>query len=199
MTVLDVNVTPRQSADTLHEIHDQIRKCTGCRLHENRNHAVPGEGDPDAAVMLIGEAPGAREDTTGRPFMGRSGEYLDERLADLGMGRHDVFITSVVKCRPPENRDPRVDECNTCQRLWLDRQIELVDPSVVVLIGRIAVRQMLGATGKLGDMHGQVRKKDGVRYFITYHPAAAMRFPGPDEKMRADFQKLRDIVDEITK
>ncbi|MFP3904951.1 MAG: uracil-DNA glycosylase family protein [Armatimonadota bacterium] len=192
-------MTPRQSADTLHEIHDEVRKCTDCRLHENRNHAVPGEGDPNAAVMLIGEAPGAREDATGRPFMGRSGEYLDERLADLGMGRQDVFITSVVKCRPPENRDPRADECNTCQRLWLDRQIELVDPSVVVLIGRIAVRQLLGQTEKLGDMHGRVQEKNGVRYFITYHPAAAMRFPEPDENMRADFQKLRDIVDEITK
>lgn len=178
------------AGQALERMAARVRRCTRCPLHQGRRHAVPGEGDPAAFVMLVGEAPGAQEDECGRPFCGMSGRFLDGLLADAGLRRGDLFITSSVKCRPPGNRTPHVDELSTCLRLWLAPQMELVDPDLVVLLGKTPVRQVLGETGKLSDLHGRVREREGRRYLITYHPAAAMRFPGPRSAIRADFRKV---------
>jgi len=189
-----VATTAEQRAQELEELHDRIRGCTQCRLHKSRRNAAPGEGDPDARVMLIGEAPGAKEDETGRPFCGAAGDYFDEILDMAGMDRPDVFITSSVKCRPPNNRDPRQDELETCGRLWLARQVELVNPELIVLLGKVAARQVLGERGRLADLHGQMRQLHGRRVMLTYHPAAGMRFAVPDEGIREDFGRLAELL-----
>ena len=141
--------------------------------------------------MLVGEAPGAKEDESGRPFCGMSGRSLDRILAEVGLRRRDLFITSSVKCRPPGNRTPRADELAACLKLWLAPQTELIGPDLVVLMGRTPIRQVLGETGRLADLHGQVRRRDGRRYLLTCHPAAAMRFAGPRAAMLDDFRKIK--------
>ncbi|MFP4250648.1 MAG: uracil-DNA glycosylase [Armatimonadota bacterium] len=163
--------------EKLESIHHGIERCLKCRLHETRTHAVPGEGPAEARCMFVGEAPGAREDECGRPFVGMAGEFFGEVLADTGMDRDSVYITSVVKCRPPENRNPRADEAATCIDAWLDDQIALVDPEIIVVLGGVAFKAIFDEDTPLNDAHGQVREHDGRRWLITYHPAAAMRFP----------------------
>lgn len=174
----------------LDALHRGICRCRKCLLHASRTHAVPGEGPLDARAMLIGEAPGAEEDRLGLPFRGRSGQFLDELLAGAGLGREEVFITSSVKCRPPGNRRPHADELATCRAAWLVRQMELVHCPRVVLLGATAIRQVLGETGRLDALHGQVRRCDGRDFLLTYHPAAGMRFPAARRAMIADFRAL---------
>jgi DNA polymerase len=181
--------------ELLERLHDEIRECTACRLHHTRTHAVPGEGRPAVSIMFIGEAPGANEDREGRPFIGRAGRFLDELLAANGVDRRCVFITSSVKCRPPGNRTPKDDELETCRRLWLQRQIELVDPALIVMLGKTPLRQLFGEKkANLADLHGQIRTKDGRRYFQTYHPAAGMRFAVARCAMQQDFRKLAELA-----
>lgn len=174
--------------DKLESIHHGIERCLKCRLHETRAHAVPGEGPADARCMFIGEAPGAREDECGRPFVGMAGEFFDELLTDAGIDRDSVYITSVVKCRPPDNRNPRSDETETCIAAWLGEQIALVDPEIIVVLGGVAFRALFGEDTPLMDVHGQVRERDGRRWLITYHPAAAMRFPQPKKRIHQDLR-----------
>lgn len=143
---------------------------------------------------MIGEAPGEKEDEEGRPFVGRAGAFLDELLEEVGPRREKLFITSCVKCRPPENRNPRKDELDACHRLWLERQTELINPDLIVLLGKVALKELLGEDGRLSDLHGQVRHKHGRRFLITYHPAAAMRFPEPEAGIREDFRRITTIV-----
>lgn len=186
----------RSPGQALAHVAAQIRRCRRCPLHEGRRHAVPGEGDAGAHVMLVGEAPGAKEDESGRPFCGMSGRFLDGVLAEAGLRREDLFITSSVKCRPPGNRTPHAGELSTCLKLWLEPQIELLDPDLIVLLGRTPARQVLGDAGRLDDLHGRLRRRDGRRCLITYHPAAAMRFPGPRAAIRADFGKVARLLAE---
>lgn len=178
----------------LEGLHDEIRACTACRLHENRTHAVPGEGGTHAPIMMVGEAPGKEEDLSGRPFCGPAGDFFDLLLADAGIPRDDLYVTSAVKCRPPGNRNPRMDELETCRELWLWQQIELVDPDLIVLLGKVPALQILGERGRLRDLHGNLRTLNGRHYLPTYHPAAAMRFPEPEEGLREDFQQLADFL-----
>lgn len=178
---------PASRADRLSRLHAGILTCRACRLHESRTHAVPGEGDVLNRVMLIGEAPGEQEDLKGKPFVGRSGRFFDELLARHGFARRDVFITSSVKCRPPGNRDPKRDEWSTCGDQWLWRQVDLVNPVLIVLMGKIAIRQSLGETGPLRTVHGCIREQDGRRFLLTYHPTAGMRFPYARRAMDEDF------------
>jgi uracil-DNA glycosylase family 4 len=173
----------------------RIRRCVRCPLHEGRRHAVPGDGDAGARVMLVGEAPGAREDETGRPFCGASGRFLDGLLKAVGLARPDLFITSSVKCRPPRNRTPRAEELSTCGRLWLERQVGLIGPDLVVLMGKTPILQALGERGSLLGLHGRVRVREGRRFLLTYHPAAAMRFPGPKAAMLQDFRQIVRLLD----
>jgi len=172
-----------------------IQRCRACRLHRNRTHAVPGEGPSRAAVVLVGEAPGRREDETGRPFQGPAGVCLDELLAETGLRREDLFITSSVKCRPPGNRDPRPDELATCRGRWLDAQLARIDPAVVVTLGAVPARALLGETRPLQAIHGRPRERDGRIWLVAYHPAAAMRFPRARRGLRRDLKVLRGLKD----
>ncbi|MFW6102999.1 MAG: uracil-DNA glycosylase, partial [Chloroflexota bacterium] len=137
--------------DSLTSLHRSIQKCRKCRLSETRTNAVPGEGPPNARIMFVGEAPGEEEDKDGRPFRGRSGHFLDELLSTVGMTRDEIYITSSVKCRPPGNRDPRPDELKACRETWLEQQIEILDPELIVLLGKTALYQVLGETGPLRE------------------------------------------------
>jgi DNA polymerase len=144
--------------------------------------------------MLIGEAPGAREDAEGRPFVGQAGRFLDQMLRRAGLTRARTFITNSVKCRPPRNRAPLEDELSICKESWLDRQIGLVDPRIVVLLGTTPIRQAFGRALPLSEVHGRIWTADGRRYLCTYHPAAARRFPVVRAAMEADFRILRRLV-----
>jgi uracil-DNA glycosylase len=172
-------VTPDERREALERIGDEVRACTRCRLHEGRTRAVPGEGDPDTEVVFVGEGPGMNEDREGRPFIGRAGQLLDRLLASIGWQRDDVFITNVVKCRPPDNRDPGPDEIAACAP-YLRRQLEVLDPAVVVTLGRYSMGMFMPGA-RIGQVHGTTQPADpetGARdalVFAMYHPAAALR------------------------
>ena len=183
-----------RAREKLDSIHRGIQRCLKCRLHESREHAVPGEGPGDARCMFIGEAPGAREDECGRPFVGMAGDFLDELLDDVGIDRESLCITSVIKCRPPGNRNPRADELGTCIPAWLCDQIEVIDPEIIVILGGVAFKALFDESAPLKDVHGQVRERDGRRWLITYHPASAMRFPDPKQRIYEDFRKLAEML-----
>lgn len=181
-------------ASGLERLQAGIRRCTACPLGLSRGHAVPGVGPDPAPVMFIGEAPGREEDKVGLPFVGRSGRFLDVLLAGIGRTRNEFFITSMVKCRPPGNRLPRSYELETCRDLWLMRQIAFVRPWVVVCLGGVSLRSLVGAVD-LRQRHGTVIEKGGVRFFITYHPSAGMRFPRVREAMEHDFAVLGRLLE----
>jgi DNA polymerase len=172
-------VTDVERRAALESIAAEVRECTRCRLHETRTKAVPGEGDPDTEVVFVGEGPGFNEDREGRPFIGRAGDLLVKLLGSLGWQRSDVFITNVVKCRPPENRDPMPDEIAACSP-YLTRQLQVLDPAVVVTLGRFSMARFLPGA-KISGVHGTIRPADpetGARNALVlamYHPAAALR------------------------
>ncbi|TFH10374.1 MAG: uracil-DNA glycosylase [Candidatus Thorarchaeota archaeon] len=173
----------------LKDLHETICSCTLCPLHETRTIAVPGEGSLNAKLFFVGEAPGAREDETGRPFVGRSGKLLTSMIEELGLLREDVFITSILHCRPPNNRAPTQSEREIC-RPYIEKQIELISPRVVVLLGGTAISSMVGPW-KVTESHGSFFEAQGRTYFMTFHPAAALRSTGVKELMRADFKILQ--------
>jgi DNA polymerase len=183
-----------QTVAALTKLHEGIRGCVKCPLYQSRTHAVPGEGNPQAAIMLVGEAPGEVEDRQGRPFVGPSGRFLIRLLEQNGLSREEVFITNSVKCRPPNNRFPHVKELEICKRQWLLGQIELVNPGVIVLLGRAPLRQLLGEQATITQLHGQFLRKDGRLYLIQYHPAAGLRSPEVRATMLQDFQKIKEAV-----
>ena len=176
------------------EMDGAIRQCKECPLHKNRIHAVPGEGNLRAKYMFLGEAPGRQEDDDGKPFIGRSGKLLSELLDANGLKRAEVYITNAVKCRPPENRAPTDMELTACRAFWLNRQIELINPQMIVLLGKVPLRQMLNEIGALRDIHGQLREEDGRKFYITFHPAAALRSPAMRTMMEEDFKKLPSLI-----
>ena len=174
---------------SLERIREEIERCTLCPLHETRAKAVAGEGPDRPKVMLIGEAPGKEEDLTGKPFVGRSGKLLTEILSDAGMKREDVFITSVVKCRPPKNRNPKSAEFSICIQTHLNRQIAVLNPAVVVLLGGIAAKAILGEKN-VSEIRGRPLNRDGRIFFPTYHPAAALRNPKWKKDLLADLHGI---------
>jgi uracil-DNA glycosylase family 4 len=175
--------------EQLEELHEIIRKCTLCALHETRTNAVPGEGPVTSRVMFIGEAPGAREDESGQPFVGRSGELLTSMIQEIGLSRETVFITSILKSRPPKNRTPTQAEISAC-RPYLEQQIEIINPQVIVLLGGVAISSLVGPW-KVSEAHGRFYEFKNRTYFLTYHPAAALRFPKTKAAMRRDFHILK--------
>lgn len=177
---------------TLDSIAEQVRGCTACELCRSRTHAVPGEGNPDARIMLIGEGPGYHEDQQGRPFIGNSGKFLGELLAKAGLRREDVFITNVVKCRPPGNRDPMPDEIAACSA-YLDAQLELIDPDVVVTLGRFSMQRWF-KNERISKIHGEPRNDDGRLIVPMYHPAAALHQASLRSTIEEDFAKLPKIL-----
>lgn len=179
----------------LEQLAVQIRACQRCRLAQTRGQAVPGEGPANAPILLIGEGPGFHEDRQGRPFVGRSGDLLEKLLASIGLSRGDVFIANVVKCRPPENRDPLPDEIEAC-RPYLDRQTALIGPRLVLTLGRISLARYFPGQS-ITRIHGQIRWVDHVGYVPMFHPAAALRNPQWMAAMRADFAQLAPLVAEL--
>lgn len=179
----------------LQAIAEQVKGCTHCRLHEGRTNAVPGAGNLDAEIMFIGEGPGFYEDKKGLPFVGKSGDLLNTMLQQVGLSREAVFITNVVKCRPPENRDPMPDEIETCKP-YLDDQIALIDPLVIATLGRFSMARYF-PRGKITQIHGQPKFEDGRAYFPLFHPAAVLRNPGMRDGYEADFRRLVEVVAEV--
>lgn len=178
----------------LDAVADEIRGHVPCgfAICEEALNLVPGEGNADAGIVVVGEAPGASEDKQGRPFVGTAGKLLDRLLADAGLERPDVFITNVVKARPPGNRDPKPDE--VAHHLpWLLAQLEVIDPALVVPLGRHALGRFVPGA-KIGEVHGTVLERDGRRIFPLYHPAAALHNPGLRETLHEDARKLGDAL-----
>ena len=174
-------------------VHEQIHQCKKCPLYIGRTRAVPGDGPPDAVIMFIGEAPGFHEDQQGIPFVGAAGRLLDELLEKSGINRRDVFITNVIKCRPPGNRDPKVEEVEACKH-FLDQQIELITPRVVVTLGRHSMARAF-PDEKISFVHGQARQVGEQIFVAMYHPAAALHQPSLRGIVESDFGRLRDILD----
>jgi uracil-DNA glycosylase family 4 len=187
-----VTATVEDKEAALAQIADEIRVCTRCELHRTRTKSVPGEGPADARVMLIGEAPGWNEDQQGRPFVGAAGRFLDELLAQAGLRRDEVFITNVVKSRPPGNRDPLPDEIAACAP-YLERQIEVIDPDVIVTLGRYSMARWFPGE-RISKIHGQP-KQVGRRLIVPmYHPAAALHQQALRATIEEDFRKLPGIL-----
>jgi DNA polymerase len=177
-----VTATVEEREEALARIADEIVACTRCELHKTRTKSVPGEGPADARIMLIGEAPGWNEDQQGRPFVGAAGRFLEELLASAGMTRDEVFITNVVKSRPPGNRDPLPDEIAACAP-FLERQIEVIDPDVIVTLGRFSMARWFPGE-RISRIHGQP-KRVGRRLIVPmYHPAAALHQPSAEDPRR---------------
>lgn len=186
----------------LEKIAEQIKTCQKCVLAEKRTHAVPGSGNPDADIMFVGEGPGKNEDEQGIPFVGQAGKFLEEMLGLIGMKRDDVFITNVVKCRPPENRDPFPDEIKTCSGCYLYAQIGIIKPKLIVTLGRHAMEFFIPGR-YISEIHGQpkrmINEKTGEKqtYLPLYHPAAALYNGGLRETLIKDFKKIPKILEKI--
>lgn len=182
-------------AKTLDELNEQIHDCMNCALGETRNKFVFGHGNPKADIMVIGEAPGADEDKQGLPFVGRAGQLLTKILAAINLPREEVFIGNIIKCRPPGNRRPQPAEVEQCEP-YLMRQIELIDPAFILVLGLTAVDTLLKAKHKMGEMRGKVLDFKGRKMMITYHPSALLRNPNWKKPVWQDVKLLRKLYDE---
>jgi uracil-DNA glycosylase len=193
-------VTEAERRAALEAIAAEVRACTDCRLHERRSRAVPGEGHPSTEVVFVGEGPGMNEDREGRPFVGRAGDLLVRLLGSIGWQREDVFITNIVKCRPPENRDPEPDEVAACAP-YLRRQLEVLDPALIVTLGRHSMGRFMPGT-TISRAHGTVRPADpatGARAALVlamYHPAAALRTTAVEQASYVDVGLIPALLDD---
>lgn len=179
--------------ETLETIRADIGDCTRCKLHATRTHIVFGEGNPRADLMFIGEGPGADEDATGRPFVGRAGQLLDRMIEAIGMKREDCYIANIVKCRPPGNREPEPDEVATCEP-FLYRQIAVIKPRLVVALGATAANTLLRKKIPISKIRGQFLEFRGTRLLATFHPAFLLRSPGMKKEAWQDLKKVRDFL-----
>lgn len=184
-------------SSTLQEIERHIHDCAACPLAAGRLTAVPGDGDPSSDILFIGEGPGKKEDETGHPFVGASGKFLDEMLASIKKKRADVFVTNVVKCRPPENRDPEPEEISTCTDLFLWKQIELIQPKLICTLGRHSMSLFFPPTMKISQIHGQPKRVKGFVVLPLYHPAAALYNGGMRQTLMYDFKKIPLVLKKI--
>jgi len=182
------------SLDTLDQVAERIRTTYCCALCPNRTNAVPGEGNPEAKLFLVGEGPGATEDAQGRPFVGQAGNLLNGILDAIEVARDDVYITNIVKCRPPQNRKPLPDEIAACIP-YLHRQIEIVRPKVILALGSTAGEAMLGVRKSLGELRGKVHTYNGIPLVVTYHPAALLRNPNWKKPTWDDVRIARQLLD----
>jgi len=170
----------------------EIATCTQCLLHQGRTRTVPGEGPEDAEIVFIGEAPGFHEDQQGRPFVGAAGRFLEELLESIGLTREEVFIANVIKCRPPGNRDPLPEEIEACKP-FLDRQIELIQPRLVVTLGRFSMARAF-PKAHISHIHGQPHKIGGILYYPMYHPAAALHQPSLRRAVEEDMRRIPEVL-----
>jgi DNA polymerase len=180
----------------LQQLHARIRACTLCGLHATRTQAVPGTGPSPAEIMIVGEAPGFNEDVQGQPFVGAAGKLLDTLLSQIGLSRQQVFITNVLKCRPPQNRDPMPNEAEACLP-YLRQQFALVRPKAVLILGRHALERMLPGVGTISRVHGQIFVRSGVAFMPCYHPAAALHNGGLLADLQHDFDRVREYLDQL--
>jgi DNA polymerase len=180
----------------LTEMYERIRVCPLCDLSKSRTNAVPGEGPENAEILFIGEAPGFHEDRLGRPFVGAAGKYLDDLLASIGIQREQVYIANVIKCRPPQNRDPQPEELAACKP-YIDKQIELISPKLIITISRFAMTRWF-PDKKISDIHGKPKKFDRFVVLPMYHPAAALHQPALKRVLEEDFKRVPKILNEIT-
>jgi len=176
----------------LSELYEEIALCRQCEIAKHRTKVVPGEGAEDASILFIGEAPGWHEDQQGRPFVGPAGLYLDKLLASINLRRGEVYIANVIKCRPPENRDPLPSEIHNCRK-WLDRQIELIHPRMIVTLGRYSMA-MFFPDKSISKIHGTAQKRGDVIYYAMYHPAAALHQQSLRQAIEADMLKIPSLL-----
>lgn len=179
--------------EELNKVAQEVSTCKKCELHYSRKLTVPGEGPADAEIMFIGEGPGFHENVQGRPFVGAAGKFLEELLAQIRMNREQVFISNVVKCRPPGNRDPRPEEVETCTGEYLERQIQAINPKVVVTLGRFSMARFIPHV-KISDVHGQSMRVKGRLVVPMYHPAAALHQRSLRPVVEHDFSMLPELV-----
>ena len=177
---------------SLKNLNNQIIECEKCVLYKTRTNVVPGEGSASAEIMFIGEGPGKNEDEQGRPFVGAAGKLLDKLIESIGLTRKDIYIANVVKCRPSQNRDPLPEEVEAC-RPWLDQQIEIIKPKLIVLLGRHSMDRFL-PNQKISLDHGKPKRRNGQVYFPIYHPAAALYRNGLLKDLENDFQKIPKVL-----
>ena len=177
------------------ELYQRITGCVECALSQGRTNAVPGEGSQNADIMFIGEGPGYYEDRDGRPFIGQAGRLLDEMLAKIGLDRQDVYVTNMVKCRPPNNRDPLPEELSACAP-YLDKQIEIISPRVIVCLGRFSFSKFFpGET--ISKARGRPRNWNGIKVYPMYHPAAALHNPKLKPAIEKDFRNLPALIEQV--
>ena len=176
----------------LSELYEEMARCEECELSRHRSRVVPGEGPEEADILFIGEAPGWYEDQQGRPFVGPAGHFLEELLRSIGLGREDVYIANVIKCRPPSNRDPLPSEVKACRR-WLDCQIALIRPKLIVTLGRHSLAQFFPGDA-IGKVRGTARKLEGTIYFAMYHPAAALHQQSLRQIIQQDMLKIPSLL-----
>lgn len=181
-----------EPAELLKEVAKEVAGCEKCALHYSRKNSVPGEGPAKAEIMFIGEGPGFYENEQGRPFVGNAGKFLDELLEKCGLSREEVFITNVVKCRPPGNRDPMPEELQACSG-YLDRQIETINPCLVVTLGRYSMARFM-PNAKISEVHGQASWVKGRLIVAMYHPAAALHQPSLKSTVEEDFMRLPEYI-----
>lgn len=183
---------------SLEAIREDIGECTRCKLHEHRTKIVFGEGNPKAELVFVGEGPGADEDATGRPFVGRAGQLLDKIIAAIGLKREEVFITNIVKCRPPQNRTPERDEVATCEQ-FLFRQLAFIQPRVIVALGAPAFQCLLKTKEPISKSRGEWRDWHGIKVMPTFHPAFLLRVPEKKREAWEDMKKVRDYLNAAAK
>ncbi|MBM3149193.1 MAG: uracil-DNA glycosylase [Chloroflexi bacterium] len=181
----------------LTDLNEEIKRCQDCDLAKNRTKVVPGEGPDNAALLFIGEAPGWHEDQQGRPFVGPAGQFLEELLSTIGLRRDQVFIANVIKCRPSANRDPLPGEIQACKK-WLDRQIELIQPKVVVTLGRYSMARYF-PNQSISKIHGKSKKEGEITYYAMYHPAAALHQGSLRKIIEADMLKIPQLLAQTDK
>jgi len=182
-----------QGTDSIEKVANEVMVCSKCRLHDTRKYAVPGEGSASTKVIFIGEAPGEQEDLQGRPFVGAAGKLLTELLESIGLRREEIYITNIVKCRPPNNRQPRRDEADAC-RSYLDRQIALIGARVICPMGNSAIHTLVDPEKSVTELHGIPFEVGSVTYFPLYHPAAALYTFSLKKVMEDDFRKLGALL-----
>ena len=178
----------------LTELHEEIAKCQRCILSESRKNPVPGEGPENAQLVFIGEGPGFHEDQQGRPFVGAAGRFLEELLEDINLTREDVYICNVIKCRPPGNRDPLPEEIEACKP-YLDRQVELLQPKMIVTLGRFSMARAF-PKARISRIHGQPRKIGDIVYYPMYHPAAALHQPSLRRTIEEDMKQIPELIEQ---
>jgi len=198
---LEDNMAVAEKSAELEKIAAEVKKCCKCGLGSSRKNAVPGEGNPNSRIMFIGEAPGADEDAQGRPFVGRAGQLLDKIIQACGLKRSDVFIGNILKCRPPENRDPRAEEIISCLP-YLQKQIEIIEPEIIVALGAHAARTLLNTTKSIGQLRGQFHEyyagigKPPVKLMATYHTAYLLRSYTPENRRRV-WEDMKKVLAEL--